>query len=158
MVNVTKQNDKFLININGQELTLNEGELREINRLIDRFWYEEDVRNYIEEKEWFFNEDTISEIVDIYSDLRFDNNGDSEGLPWDECLKQAFEGYEYGDELTEKMWLRLKEKIVKKEDLIKDFLEDAEFDECDTLDIKLEKAKEQTEDCDLIEWYKEFVG
>lgn len=160
-IKLEMREDKYVIISDKKEIFLTEKELRELNSSIDNIWFERDVQNKIAEEGLLFEEDTIEEIVSTYCYLRRKNDGDSEGMTWDECLDEAFEGHEYGDKLTDSMWKALKEKLTGDRRLAAEFLEVTiehallltETDLAEALDcIKTEK-----DDCDLIEWYVDTV-
>ena len=152
---------KYAIVAGDKEILLTEEELRDLNQSIDEIWFEKDVRDKIEKEGWLFKEDTVGEIVDTYCHLRHKNDGDSEGMTWDECLDEAFEGHEYGDKLTDSMWEVLKAKLMEDRRLAAEFLEVTnehvlsltETDLADALDC----TKSEMEDCDLVEWYTDVA-
>lgn len=160
-VTLELRDGEFVISNNGDEVVLTEGELRDLNMQIDELWFECDVRNHIATKGWIFKEETVKDIVGTYCHLRHKNDGDSEGMTWEECLMEAFEGHEYGDKLTNYMWEELKEKIIVNTEHIADFLDISESDAAeipkDELVKQLDEYKEKFEDIDLMEWYTDLV-
>lgn len=143
---------KYAILADDKEILLTEEELRELNESMNKICFEKDVRNKIEKEGLLFEESTICEIVETYCNLRQENESD---------LDEAFEGYEYGEKLTDSMWEILKAKLMEDHRLAAEFLEVTnehvlsltETDLADALDC----TKSEMEDCDLVEWYADVT-
>ena len=70
-------------------------------------YFREDVENYIERHKIIIHEDTFAQILEAYASL-IPETPDLD-LTQEECLNEAFEGFEYGDELTSEM----EDKFIK---------------------------------------------
>lgn len=70
-------------------------------------YFREDVENYIERHKIIIHEDTFAQILEAYASL-IPETPDLD-LMQEECLNEAFEGFEYGDELTSEM----EDKFIK---------------------------------------------
>jgi len=103
----TIKNRTVVIEDNGNTITLDGNDIRNITRAYDKaFYYREDVENQIEiligEKELpeeaYTNEKYIQAVVDIYAENREEyGDGSDENLSWAECLNEAFDKVNYSD-------------------------------------------------------------
>ena len=93
----------------GRYIDITYDELIELEKVIKKtLYFSGDVKAYCIENGIALTEDSFGDVLENYYNLREENDGDSEGMTWDECLEEAFDEYPYGDVLTDTVWNKLK--------------------------------------------------